>query len=162
MRLCKHDWYIHKVQKGNSLRHELIIGSDTWPWFTIGLFYAMGAASLNLTPVPWWGILPLAVIVGAAMLVIFVMCFESTPLVRGSYDPWKDEDKSCLKCGKIKFTATKTEDKIRRRMEARSVREHERQVRRDNKEEKKHQAGVIRGKNLKLAHSRYKKLLELQ
>jgi hypothetical protein len=163
MKFCRHDWLVHKIQKGHSLRHDLIIGSKEIPWFTFALCYAIGFAMIYLPnfytiQIPTILIFPLSLISGAGVLAIVVMIFGD--ILGEHYDPWLSEDKSCLKCGKIKFDATKNEDRVEKRIEAKKLREIARVARQDAKEENRRVAKILRNKNLTIAKDRYKNLLE--
>lgn len=163
MKFCRHDWIIHKIQKGHSIRHALIIGSKEIPWLTFALSYAIGFAILYVpnfytTKLPILLIFLSSIITGG--LVLVVICAIFGDIIRDNYDPWRSEDKSCLKCGKIKFDATRDEDKVEKRIEVKRLREIAWQKRQDTREEKRRVAGIMRNKNFKIAQDRYKKLLE--
>ena len=109
MKLCWHDWFVHKKQGHKSLRHKLILDGGNFPLLTLGTIFMLPISWAYAIGFPWYGAIPWVIVIGL-VLVVAVTAFLSD-VVGWDYDPWKATDRSCLKCGEMKFDATKADEK---------------------------------------------------
>ena len=152
MKLCRHDWFIHRWQRHHSFKHLIIIGNDIPPALSLAVCYGLGVGLLNIFGAPWFASIICGVIVGLVPAFLLAWLFDEG--LGWDYDPWKAQDKSCLKCGRIKFDATKSNARYSKRKEAR-------QARQKIRDGKSYKVNIIRNKNAKLAETRYVKMLKL-
>lgn len=150
MMLCRHNWYTHASQFGNSLRHKMFVGEMPLPAFAI--CFGLGMALGNVLGAPWYVSIGAGIPVGVAFIIIYAMFLDY--FYGFDDDPWKTKDESCLKCGKMKLDYTKWLKKYRKKAEALRVKDA-------NKARKAAELAKIRENDIKEATAQYNLMLEL-
>ena len=111
--ICFHDWRVHKQPYDyNRAAYNLL--KDDFFVYMIAVITAMtNAMAFGAIAERLWDIIPLNIVVGLAAGVITFssIWWEASRHTVRDYNPWAPADKTCLKCGKMKFNATKYEHK---------------------------------------------------
>jgi hypothetical protein len=131
----------------------MVGGKEAFPWLTFSLCALLPASLIDLTTLPWYGAIPLSLVLCFLLILGVAIYFEENNL--WDYDPWKSQDKSCLKCGKITFDATKADEKW-------AIKQVAIQIRKEAQEKKITRLELQRQANKKNAKSRYENMLELR
>lgn len=103
---CRHDWHNHRSSE-RSLRSQVCLDLDPdnpGPCLTV-----IGIGILNAVAAAVWG-LPLALSILVGILVGVSTGFWIYKNV--GKDPWAISDRTCLKCGRVQFNLTKTEERL--------------------------------------------------
>lgn len=158
MKFCRHDWHTHKkFGYENSFRYWLLREEN-------GFFPAtgivIGAAYASAIPVilnkfftlPGGAITALVITI---MVSVIGFIWRDAHVRNVGNDPWRKTDRSCVKCGIVRFDATNKEIRVAKA-----------KVKQDKQDKiKSEYSRVLQEERIELcskANDRYNKLIELQ
>lgn len=118
MKLCWHDWHVHKrgekSLRWKILQDERVSGVLLALACTTALFISLAEISSSIiTSIPVS--LTHEIFVPIACVIYFAVYFLAIIFVDIESDPWANQDKTCIKCNAISFDATKENERAEKR-----------------------------------------------